>query len=67
MPRAFTETEKETIRARLIESGRACFGRYGLAKTTVEDLVKPVGIAKASFYLFFDSKESLYVETVIAP
>ncbi len=66
MPRAFTEIEKERIRSRLIESGRECFARYGLAKTTVEDLVKPAGIAKASFYLFFDSKEALYVDTVIA-
>ncbi|MCX6094302.1 MAG: TetR/AcrR family transcriptional regulator [Candidatus Bipolaricaulota bacterium] len=65
MPRAFTETEKETIRGRLIESGRECFGRYGLAKTTIEDLVKPARIAKASFYLFYESKEALYVETVI--
>ena len=66
MPRAFTDTEKETIRGRLIESGRECFGRYGLAKTTIEDLVKPAGIAKASFYLFFESKEALYIETVMA-
>jgi AcrR family transcriptional regulator len=62
MPRAFTDTEKQTIRARLMEAGRACFLRYGLKKTTIEDLVKPAGIAKGSFYLFFESKEALYVE-----
>lgn len=62
MPRAFTEVEKETIRDRLMEAGRTCFLRYGLKKTTIEDLVKPAGIAKASFYLFFASKEDLYVE-----
>ena len=66
MARAFTEIEKETIRNRLIESGRECFARYGLAKTSVEDLVRPAGIAKATFYLFFQSKEALYVETVKA-
>ena len=62
MPRAFTAVEKETIHERLMEAGRACFLRYGLKKTTIEDLVKPAGIAKASFYLFFHSKENLYVE-----
>ncbi len=62
MPRAFTAVEKETIRDKLMEAGRACFLRYGLKKTTIEDLVKPTGIAKASFYLFFHSKEDLYVE-----
>jgi len=62
MPRAFKEEEKEKIRGKLLEAGRACFLRYGLKKTTIEDVVQPAGIAKASFYLFFDSKESLFVE-----
>jgi len=62
MPRPFTDAEKATIREKLMETGRACFLRFGLKKTTVEDLVKPAGIAKASFYLFFDSKEALFVE-----
>ncbi len=62
MPRAFTAVEKETIRERLLQAGRDCFTRYGLKKTTIEDLTGPAGIAKASFYLFFDSKEALYVQ-----
>jgi len=66
MPRAFTATEKETIRDRLMEAGRTCFLRYGLKKTTIEDVVGPAGIAKSSFYLFFESKEALYVEVIMA-
>jgi len=62
MPRAFTAVEKETIRERLLQAGRDCFLRYGLRKTTIEDLTRPAGIAKASFYLFFDSKDALYVQ-----
>jgi len=62
MPRAFTAVEKDTIRERLLQAGRGCFTRYGLKKTTIEDLTGPAGIAKASFYLFFDSKEALYVQ-----
>jgi len=62
MPRPFTDSEREAIRARLIEAGRASFLRYGLRKTTIEDLVRPAGIAKASFYLFFGSKDELFVE-----
>ena len=62
MPRAFTAVEKETIREKLMAAGRTCFLRYGLKKTTIEDLTKPAGIAKASFYLFFDSKEDLFIE-----
>ena len=49
-----------------MEAGRNCFLRYGMNKTTLDDLVKPAGIAKASFYLFFDSKEALFIELLIA-
>jgi len=65
MPRAFTEVEKEKIRERLFAAGRSCFTRYGLKKTTIDDLVKPAGIAKSSYYLFFDTKETLYVELMM--
>ena len=66
MPRAFTATEKEAIRDKLIEAGRSCFLRFGMNKTTLDDLVKPAGIAKASFYLFFKNKEELFLELLIA-
>jgi AcrR family transcriptional regulator len=65
MPRAFTGTEKDEIRAKLLETGLACFTRYGLKKTTIEDLVKPVKISKAAFYHFFDSKEALFAELLL--
>ena len=65
MPRAFTAVEKETIREKLMGAGRDCFLRYGLKKTTIEDLTKPAGIAKASFYLFFESKEQLFIDVFL--
>ena len=48
-----------------METGLACFTRYGLKKTTIEDLVKPVKISKAAFYRFFPSKEALYAELLL--
>jgi len=65
MPRAFRKAEKATIRDRLKRAGRKCFTRFGLKKTTIEDLTKPAGIAKASFYLFFDSKEAMYLDIMM--
>jgi len=65
MPRAFTEAERETIRERLITAGRKLFSRYGLKKTTVEELSHAAGIAKGTFYLFFPSKEALYAEVLL--
>jgi|GEM_PF-368829 AcrR family transcriptional regulator len=62
MPRAFTTEEKAKISASLISAGRTCFLKYGIRKTTIDDLVTQVGIAKGSFYQFFSSKENLYLE-----
>lgn len=65
MSRAFSKEEKTRIRERLLEVGEERFARYGLKKTSIADLTAPVGIAKSSFYLFFESKEALYVELLL--
>ncbi|CAN5624266.1 TetR/AcrR family transcriptional regulator [soil metagenome] len=61
----FTENEKAHIREQLLATGRELFPRYGLKKTSLEDLTRPTGIAKSSFYSFFDSKEELYMELMM--
>jgi len=66
MPRAFTGAERAMIRERLLAAGRELFARYGLRKTTVEELARAAGIAKGTFYLFFPSKEALYAEVLLS-
>jgi len=56
----FTESEKEQIRQCLLTKGKELFTQYGLAKTSIDDLVRACGIAKGSFYKFFSSKEELF-------
>lgn len=58
--RSFTEKEKEYYTQELLKKGRSVFARYGVKKTTIEELTRAVGIAKGSFYLFFESKEELF-------
>jgi AcrR family transcriptional regulator len=65
MARAFSDEEKRQIQQTLLDTGRELFLRYGLKKTTIEDLTQPAGIAKSSFYTFFDSKEALYLELLM--
>ncbi len=65
MARAFTEEEKAHIQLRLLELGRTLFLSQGLKKTSLEDLTQPLGIAKSTFYLFFESKEDLYLELLM--
>jgi AcrR family transcriptional regulator len=61
MPRAFHADERERIEARLIETGRRLFERQGLRKTNVAELAAAAGIGKGSFYLFYPSKEALFM------
>jgi AcrR family transcriptional regulator len=60
MATAFTESEKEQIRIRLMEAAENCLGKYGVKKTTVDQLVRMAGISKGAFYQFFPSKEILF-------
>lgn len=60
----FSETERERIRARLIEAGSELFARFGFDRTRISDITEAVDIGTSTFYQFFDSKESLYVEVL---
>jgi len=61
MPKAFTQSQKDLVRLNLIKKGQEYFIKYGLKKTSVDDLVRAAGIAKGSFYTFFESKEALFL------
>ncbi len=62
MPRAFNDNERASIRARLRHAGARLFAETGVIKTSVEQLATRAGIAKGSFYKFYDTKELLYFE-----
>jgi len=64
MPKAFSEQEKELIRKRLLEQGHKQFSAYGLRKTNIEELAGAAGISKGAFYLFYASKEALFMDVV---
>jgi AcrR family transcriptional regulator len=64
MPKAFTAQEKEWIRSRLLEQGTKLFAAYGLKKTNVEELAQAAGISKGAFYLFYESKEDLFMDVI---
>lgn len=66
MPKAFSEQEKQTIQARLLEEGRKQFATFGLTKTRVEELATGAGISKGAFYNFYASKEALFMDVVEA-
>lgn len=66
MPKKFNELEKARIEHKLMECARELFIRYGIKKTSVEDLAKGAGIATGSFYSFYQSKEELFFDLLEA-
>jgi len=58
----FTDTQKSTIRDRLLKSAMKYAIKTGVKKTSLDMLAADAGIAKSSFYKFFDSKELLFLE-----
>ena len=60
MATAFTDEEKEAIRKKLRKVAKVCLKRYGVKKTTVDQMVEMADISKGSFYNFYSSKEMLF-------
>ncbi len=61
MPKIFTPSERDRIEKRLLETAAECLASYGVRRTTVDEITAGAHIAKGSFYLFYDSKEDLFL------
>ena len=59
-PKSFSDREREQIDRRLREAAAECLNRFGVRKTTVDELVRRANIPKGTFYLFYRSKEELF-------
>lgn len=60
MATAFTAEEKEVIKRKLHTVAKECLQRYGVKKTTVDQMAAMTDISKGSFYNFYSSKEMLF-------
>ena len=60
MATAFTDAEKGVIRNKLHKVAKECLQRYGVRKTTVDQMAAMADISKGSFYNFYSSKEMLF-------
>ncbi|WP_179281411.1 TetR/AcrR family transcriptional regulator [Paenibacillus sp. XY044] len=58
----FSLAEKEKLRQDLIDAGKKLFAAQGLKKTSLEQLTAATGIAKSTFYAFYESKEAMYLD-----
>ncbi|HEX5367367.1 MAG TPA: TetR/AcrR family transcriptional regulator [Acidimicrobiales bacterium] len=44
----------EEARNRLIDAAEVCFSKFGVAKTTLEDIAGQAGVSRATVYRYFD-------------
>ena len=60
MPK-IAEAARAARREQIIAAGRACFARSGYHATTMADVATQAGVSKGTPYLYFDSKEALFL------
>jgi len=57
-----SKSSSDSHRSRLVDAAIQCFEQYGVQKTTVEDIARAAGLARATFYRTFPSREDVYNE-----
>jgi len=60
MPK-IAEQVRAARRDQIIAAARACFARAGYHATTMADVAAQAGVSKGTPYLYFDSKEALFL------
>lgn len=55
----------EQRRTSILQAARAVFARNGYANTVVEDIAQEAGIGKGTLYLYFPSKEQIYLAALL--
>jgi AcrR family transcriptional regulator len=56
---------REAARLAILKAAERCFSRFGLAKTTMEDIARAAGMSRATVYRYFADREALVLASVI--
>jgi AcrR family transcriptional regulator len=54
------------VDARALDAVLTCIGRFGLAKTTIDDIAREAGCSRATLYRYFDGKPEIVRRAVAA-
>ena len=46
--------------SKVLDAAQKRFARFGLSKTTMNDIADDLGVSKASLYYYFPDKESIF-------
>ncbi len=57
--------DPKEARARLIDAAEACFDRFGVLKTTVEDVASEAHVSRATVYRYFEGRDDLILAVLL--
>jgi AcrR family transcriptional regulator len=58
------QSARAAVARQLLDAAEACFERFGIAKTTMEDVAKAGGVSRATVYRYFADREALVLASV---
>jgi AcrR family transcriptional regulator len=58
-------TDADAAREHFLVAAEACFDRYGIAKTTMDDIAKMAGVSRPTVYRHFADRDTLILEVVM--
>jgi AcrR family transcriptional regulator len=56
------EKQRKLRRAAVLDAARTVFSQKGYHATSIDDLIEAAGIARGTFYLYFESKRAIFDE-----
>ena len=59
-----SEKKKTERRLQILEAARDVFARRGYNQSTIDDIVAQAGVARGTFYLYFDDKRAVFSELI---
>ncbi len=64
MPPIFTMEQRDALKVKLLEIGTELIASSGIKKMSISKVTGKAGIAKGTFYNFFESKERFVIELI---
>lgn len=53
------------VREQILAGAESCFARYGIVKTTMDEIAKAAGVSRPLVYRHFDDRDNLILEVVL--
>ena len=57
--------KKKLVKEKIGRAAMQCFEKYGLDKTTLDDIAQSIGLNKASLYYYYKNKEDIFIEVAL--